>query len=125
MEEYVQAELNRLMAIQTTSECYHSDPLSHCSASHGFCHNTAPDYAFGALEPRHSVTASAAFDQSIDVSLGKIAQLRPDNRFLRELRSLPMAQGGLGIYAYQARTEYAAITARNSHWSMRANTVRA
>jgi hypothetical protein len=70
-----------------------------------FCHNVEPDYIFRVVEPHLSREAAEQYDQQIDQSVALIAGLEPDHIGLRELRSLPVSQGGLGIYAHRARLE--------------------
>jgi hypothetical protein len=77
-----------------------------------FCHNVEPDYIFRVVEPHLSRLAADQHDRQIDRAIALIAGLEPDYIGLSELRSLPVSQGGLGIYAHSARLEAGVIVSR-------------
>jgi hypothetical protein len=77
-----------------------------------FCHNVEPDYLFRVVEPHLSRDAADTHDKQIDQSVALIAGLEPDYVGLRELRGLPVSQGGLGIYTHRARLEAGVLVSR-------------
>jgi hypothetical protein len=77
-----------------------------------FCHNVEPDYIFRVVEPHLSRAAADQHDQQIDRSIALIAGLEPEFIGLRALRSLPLSQGGLGVYAHRARLEAGVTVSR-------------
>jgi hypothetical protein len=77
-----------------------------------FCHNVEPDYILRVIEPHLSRDAAEQHDKHIDQSVTLIAGVERDYPGLRELRGLPVSQGGLGIYSHRARLEAGVTVSR-------------
>jgi hypothetical protein len=77
-----------------------------------YCHNVEPDYMFRVVEPHLSREAADQHDQQIDQAIALVAGLDPGHVGLRELRGLPVSQGGLGIYTHGARLEAGVAVSR-------------
>ena len=77
-----------------------------------FCHNVEPDYMFRVVEPHLSRTAAEQHDHQIDKSVALVAGIEADYPGLRDIRSLPVSQGGLGIYEHRARLEAGVMVSR-------------